>query len=230
MNEQPSCYIAVHAFDCSNRIKWCHKPLSAKQVNNEDLDHQLGPQTLTALLTPLEPIDQGFHAGSAQLHGMINCYAQIPSYHWGSFVKASLHNEKLDLGATMYCGYTFVSSVWFVSPQEHTYIPKKKRQQYGGLLYVWRYIISHMRSHFYCILITGGTQDSLREMPAVIYYGLITARLPSRKAFNKKKWLWKCFILNVSVFVEYRVCLTTLWSEEKLHLNQAHLQPLFDLY
>lgn len=73
--------IGVHAFDCSNRIKWCHKPLSAKQVNNEDLDHQLGPQTLTALLTLLEPIDQGFHAGSAQLHGMINCYAQIPSYH-----------------------------------------------------------------------------------------------------------------------------------------------------
>lgn len=77
----------VHAFDCTNRIKWCHKMLSAKQVNNEDLDHQLRPQTFMALLTPLEPIDQGFHAGSTQLHGMINCILQIPSDHLGSFVK-----------------------------------------------------------------------------------------------------------------------------------------------
>lgn len=73
--------IGVHAFDCINRIKWCRKLLSAKQVNNEDLDHQLGPQTLTALLTPLELIDQGFRAGSAQLSGKINCHAQIPSHH-----------------------------------------------------------------------------------------------------------------------------------------------------
>lgn len=73
--------IGVHVFDCKNRIKWCHKLLSAKEVNNEDLDHQLGPQTLTALLPPLELIDQGFHAGSAQLHGMINCHAQIHSFH-----------------------------------------------------------------------------------------------------------------------------------------------------
>lgn len=48
------------------------KCLSAKHVNNEDLDQQLGPQTLTALVTPSEPIDQGFHAGSARLHGTIN--------------------------------------------------------------------------------------------------------------------------------------------------------------
>lgn len=45
----------------------------------------------------------------------------------------------------------------------------------------------HTRSHSHCILITGGTQDSLWETSAVIYYGLISARLPSRKAFNKKK-------------------------------------------
>lgn len=37
--------IGVHVFDCTSRIKWCHKLLSAKEVNNEDLDHQLGPQT-----------------------------------------------------------------------------------------------------------------------------------------------------------------------------------------
>lgn len=73
--------IGVYAFDCINRIKWCHKLLSAKQVSNEDLDHQLGPQTLTALLTPLEPIDQGFRAGSAQPSGKINRHTQIPSYH-----------------------------------------------------------------------------------------------------------------------------------------------------
>lgn len=87
----------VHAFDCTNRIKWCYTLMSAKQVNNEDLDHQLRPQTFTGLLTPLEPIDQGFHAGSAQLHGMINCIVQIPSYHLGSFVKVSSYNEKLHL-------------------------------------------------------------------------------------------------------------------------------------
>lgn len=88
--------IRVRAFDCTRRIKLRHKLLSAKQVNNEDLDHQLWPQTLTALFTPLEPIDQGFHASSARLRGMINRQAQIPSYHWGSFVKVSLYHEKWD--------------------------------------------------------------------------------------------------------------------------------------
>lgn len=57
--------ICVHAYDCTKRIKWCYKLLSAKQVSNEDLDNQLGAQTLTALFTPLGPIDHGFHAGSA---------------------------------------------------------------------------------------------------------------------------------------------------------------------
>lgn len=89
--------IRVRAFDCTRRIKRRRKLLSAKQVNNEDLDHQLWPQTLTALLTPLEPIDQGFHASSARLHRMINCQAQIPRYYWGSFVKVSLYHEKWDL-------------------------------------------------------------------------------------------------------------------------------------
>lgn len=89
--------IGIHAFDCTNRIKWCHKLLSAKQVNNEDLHHQLAAPALTALLTPLEPIDQGFRAGSAQLSRKINCHAQIPSYHRGSFVKVRLYNEKFDL-------------------------------------------------------------------------------------------------------------------------------------
>lgn len=63
--------------------------LSAKQVNNEDLHQQLGRQTLTAIVTPLESVYQGFHAGLAQLHGMINCQAQIPSYRRGTFVKVS---------------------------------------------------------------------------------------------------------------------------------------------
>ena len=89
--------MGVRAADITNRIKQCHTLLSAKQVSNEDLDQQLGRQTLAALVTPLEPIDQGFHAGSPQLHGMINCHAQIPSYHRGSFVKVSLGNEKLNL-------------------------------------------------------------------------------------------------------------------------------------
>lgn len=48
-----------------NRIKQCHKILSSKQVNNEDLDNQLGSQILTALLTLLETIDHDFHAGLA---------------------------------------------------------------------------------------------------------------------------------------------------------------------
>lgn len=51
--------------------------MSAKEVNNEDL----GPQTLTALLKTLKLIDQHFHAGSSQLHGMINCNAQICGYN-----------------------------------------------------------------------------------------------------------------------------------------------------
>lgn len=55
--------ICVHTFDCTNRIKQCHKILSSKQVNNEDLDNQLGSQILTALLTLLETIDHDFHAG-----------------------------------------------------------------------------------------------------------------------------------------------------------------------
>lgn len=35
--------VCVHAFHFTNSIKWCLKLLSAKQVNNEDLDNQLGP-------------------------------------------------------------------------------------------------------------------------------------------------------------------------------------------
>lgn len=55
-------------------------------MNNEDLDDQLGPQTSPGLVTLFEPIDQDFAGGSAQNRGMINCHAQIPSYHRGSFV------------------------------------------------------------------------------------------------------------------------------------------------
>lgn len=195
--------IGVHAFDFTNRIKWCHTLLSAKQVNNEDLDQQLGLQTLTALRAPLVPIDQGFHAGSARLHGMINCCAQIHSYHRGSFVKVNSYEEKFNLwGKVLADGRQRILSL--PSVLYLVWLPT------GTCIYA---IISHMHSHCHCSLITGDTQDSLREMPAVIYYVLITARLPSREVVNKKKWLWKHFILNVSVFVEYRVCLTTLWSE-----------------
>lgn len=100
-------------------------------MNNEDLDHQLGPQTLTAL-TPLEPIDQGFPAGSAQLHGMINCYAQIPSYHRGSFVKVSLYNEKSDRCGNVsadlrHCILPIpLSSVWFGRQHAHTYLSESE--------------------------------------------------------------------------------------------------------
>lgn len=121
--------IGVHAFDCINRIKWCRKLLSAKQVNNEDLDHQLGPQTLTALLTPLELIDQGFRAGSAQLSGKINCHAQIPSYHWDSFVKVRLCNEKTAKYLRLcILFFTFMFAVWFGSPKEHSNCIFRKRE------------------------------------------------------------------------------------------------------
>lgn len=74
-----SSHLAIggRVFDCTNRNQWCHKRMSAKEVNNEDL----GPQALTALLTTLKLIDQHFHAGSSQIHGMINCNAQIHSYN-----------------------------------------------------------------------------------------------------------------------------------------------------
>ena len=124
-----------------NRIKWRHAPLSAKQVNNEDLDHQLGPQTLTALLTPLELIDPGFHAGSARLGGMINCRAQSPSYHPGPFVKVSLYSEKLHVSADLRpCSPAFTFVFGFVHHRSIIiqYVPgtKKEKRQYDGVLCV----------------------------------------------------------------------------------------------
>lgn len=76
--------IGVRVFDC-------HKLLSAEEVNNEDLDRQLGPQTLPALLPPLELIDRGFHATSsaASWDDLLLCTS---SYHWRSFIKFSLYN------------------------------------------------------------------------------------------------------------------------------------------
>lgn len=126
--------IRFRAFDCTSWIKRRRKPLSAKQVNNEDLDHQLWPQTLTALLTPLEPIDQGFHASSAQLRRMINCQAQIPSYHWGSFVKLSSYHEKWDPYGDVSvdlsrCVLSLPLYVTFISCKD-----AKRKRQYCGFL------------------------------------------------------------------------------------------------
>lgn len=62
----------------------------------------------------------------------------------------------------------------------------QKKETILWFSYVHLYIIS-TRILILCILITGGTQDSLWETSAVIHYGLISAHLPSQKAFNKKK-------------------------------------------
>lgn len=83
-----------------------------------------------------------------------------------------------------------LSLPWYLLLPTGIYINAKKEKTTIWWVYLCAMLhYFHMRSRFHCILITDGTQDSLRETPAVIYYGLITACLPSRKAFNKKKWL-----------------------------------------
>lgn len=127
----------VNASDCTNRIRQWHKLASAKQVNNEDLDHQLGCQTLTALLALLVPIDQGFHTGSAQFHRMINYHAQIPSYQRGSFIKASLHDEKLHLRGAV--SLDMRQCILFLSVFLACHIllvQKGYKKQYGPIFYM----------------------------------------------------------------------------------------------
>lgn len=88
-----------------NKIKWRHTLLSATQVNNEDLDHQLGPKTLTALPKPLELIYPGFDAGSATAPAVPRSIAtdNLPAMIEAPFVKMGTYNEKFNLRGKGFC-------------------------------------------------------------------------------------------------------------------------------
>lgn len=134
--------IGVHAFDCTNRIKWCHKLLSAKQVNNEDLDHQLGPQNMNCSPHAIwadrsrfscrfstAPRDDQWLCTNSKLSSRLICQSEPLQWKIRSVWRGICGSE------AAYSAFTFCLCLVF-SLVVHRNMHICRRPQYAGFLYV----------------------------------------------------------------------------------------------